>query len=210
MGYYIRVLGTQDIDIHLDELLNDLQTDGLVAKIAFAEGENPSKWSLLEVSNRDNEVLTQIERNSVFDNDLGKQEPDEFREEVTNYKPMSAANWLIDFFNKVKVIYVFQLFNAAFEDDNFEIVTSIKTTIWNQVSGILQADNEGFSNEDGYHILWQFSNNVKGDWSCAVIDSEGQWQNFLMDLGNKKQRNVFLDGNVPKGAKLLWEEHSDF
>ncbi len=89
------------------------------------------------------------------------------------------------------------------EDENFPIVDSIKSTIWSKVGGILQADNEGFSNEDGYHILWQFSDNVTGEWNMAVKNFFGKWTNFTMDLGDKIQREEFWAGNVPKNAKKL-------
>jgi hypothetical protein len=201
MGYYIRILGTQDPDIRLDELLDNLKADGLAAKLAFAEGDTPDKWTLLEVANDKGDALAQIERNPVVDGELGQEELDEFREEVEERKPQSAAKWLRDFFDSVKVIYAFQMLNAAFEGDNYGIVNSIRTKIWNSTGGIFQADGEGFSNEEGYHILWQFSDNVSGSWSCAVLNSSGGWDTFVMDLGDKTQRKEFQDGKVPNKAK---------
>jgi len=203
MGYYIRVLGTQDPDIHRDELLDKLRADGLTAKLAFAEGDTPDKWTLLEVANEKGDALAQIERNSVINGELGQEELDEFKEEIEDCKPTSAVKWLTKFFEKVKVIYAFQMLNAAFEDGNFEIISSIKTKIWNETTGILQADNEGFSNDDGYHILWQFSDNVTGEWSCAVKNWFGKWDNFIMDLGDIRQREEFQSGKVPKNAKRI-------
>lgn len=203
MGYYIRILGTQDTDIHLDELLDNLKADGLIAKLAFAEGNTPDKWTLLQVANEEGEALAQIERNPVIDGELGQEELDEFRKIVEDCKPSSAANWLKHYFNNVKVIYAFQMLNAAFEGENYEIVNSIRTKIWNRTGGIFQADGEGFSNEEGYHILWQFSDNVAGDWSCAVLNASGDWDKFVMDLGDKTQRKEFQDGKVPLRAKHL-------
>ena len=203
MGYYIRVLGTQDPDIHLDELLERLRAVGLTAKLAFAEGEQASKWTILQIANEQGDLLTQIERNQVIDGESGKDELEEFKEEIEDCKPTSAVQWLTSYFDKVKVIYAFQIFNDAFADDNFEIISSIKTIIWNKIGGILQADHEGFSNDEGYHILWQFSDDVKGEWSCAVLNSSGLWENFIMDLGNKTQRREFLDGKVPRNAQRL-------
>lgn len=203
MGYYIRILGTQDPDIHLDELLENLEADGQTAKLAFVEGDTPDKWTLLEVANEKGDALAQIERNPVVDGELGQEELDEFREEVEDCKPASAAQWLTSFFDQVKVIYAFQLLNAAFEGNNYNIVNSIRTKIWNRTGGIFQTDGEGFSNEEGYHILWQFSDNVKGDWSCAIINASGDWEKFVMDLGDKTQRKEFQDGKVPKKAKRL-------
>jgi hypothetical protein len=203
MGYYIRVLGTQDPDIHLDDLLEKLHEDGLTAKLAFAEGDTPVKWTLLEVANDKGDILAQIERNPIVEGELGQDELNEFKEEIEDCKPTSAVKWLTKFFDKVKVIYAFQMLHAAFDDENFEIISSIKTKIWNKTDGILQADNEGFSNEDGYHILWQFSDNVTGDWSCAINNSSRKWDNFIMDLGDITQRKEFQNGDVPKNARRL-------
>jgi len=203
MGYYIRVLGTSDPNIHIDELINGLIKEGLTAKFDIDQNEFADNWTVINVSNSKGDDLIQIERNPVKDGELGKQEIEEFKQEIEEYKPYSAVKWLDKYFDKIKVIYAFQLFNASMEDENFPIVSSIKSTIWNKVGGILQADNEGFSNEDGYHILWQFADDVTGEWNMAVKNFFGKWINFTMDLGDKKQREEFLAGNVPKNAIKL-------
>jgi hypothetical protein len=203
MGYYIRVLGSQDPDIHIDELIQSLAADGLTAKFEFDPTEEPSKWTMLDILNADGEPLAQLERNPVIEGELGQEELNEFKEDIQDYKPASAVKWLTKYFDKVKVIYAFQMLNAAFEDGNFEVVSNIKAKIRSETKGILQADNEGFSNEDGYHILWQFSDTVTGDWSCAVRNWLGKWDKFVMDLGDTTQRQEFQDGKVPKKAKRL-------
>lgn len=203
MGYYIRVLGSQDPDINIDELIQSLAADGLTAKFEFDPTEQAGKWTMLDILNADGEPLAQLERNPVIEGELGQEELDEFKEDIHDYKPASAVKWLINYFDKVKVIYAFQMLNASFEDGNFEVVRNIKTKIWNKTKGILQADNEGFSNEDGYHILWQFSDTVTGDWSCAVRNWLGKWDKFVMDLGDTTQRQEFQDGKVPKKAKRI-------
>ncbi len=203
MGYYIRVLGLQDPDIHLDEFIQPLAADRLTAKFEFDPTEESGKWTTLDILNANGEPLAQLERNSVIEGELGQEELAEFKEDIQDYKPASAVKWLTSYFDKVKVIYAFQMLNAAFEDRNFEVVNNIKTKIWKKTKGILQADNEGFSNEDGYHILWQFSDTVTGQWSCAVRNWLGKWDKFVMDLGDTTQRQEFQDGKVPKNAKRL-------
>ncbi len=203
MGYYIRVLGITDPNIHIDELITGLSNDGLTAKFDIDPTESSDNWTVIGVANSDAEELMQIERNPVIDGELGQDELEEFRENIKDCKPNSAVKWLDKYFDKVKVIYAFQLLNAAMEDNNFEIAGSIKATIWNKLGGLLQADNEGFSNEDGYHILWQFADNVTGEWNMSVKNIFGNWTNFTMDLGNKKQREEFWAGKVPKAAKKL-------
>ncbi len=203
MGYYIRVLGIADPNIHIDDLISGLANDGLTAKFSLDENETADNWTVINVTNSDGNDLMQIERNPVIEGELGKEELEEFREDIKDYKPTSAVKWLDKYFDKVKVIYAFQLLNTSFDDNNFPIVGSIKSTIWNKTGGIFQADNEGFSNEQGYYILWQFSDNVTGDWNMAVKNFFGNWTNFTMDLGDHKQREEFWKGNVPKGATKL-------
>lgn len=203
MGYYIRVLGTADPNIHIDELLSGLTTEGLTANFCFDQNEGPDNWPVLGVANSSGDELIQIDRNPVLIGELGHEELEEFRAIIQDYKPASAVEWLCKYFDTVKVIYAFQLLNASFDDSNFPIVSSIKNTIWNRTNGILQADNEGFSNTDGYHILWQFSDDVKGDWNMAIINQFGHWSNFTMDLGDQKQREEFCEGKIPEKSTKL-------
>jgi len=200
MGYYIRILGIDDPNIHLDELIKAVEAGGLVGNFNLAQNESPDNWSILEVANTKGEVLTQIERNPVIDGGLGKEELEEFRANIRECKPESAVKWLNEYFDKVKVIYAFQLLDNAFEDSNYPILAAVKEKIWNRTGGIFQADGEGFSNDDGYHILWQFSDKITGDWHCAVLNDSNEWERFQMDLGDKGQRQEFQAGRVPAGA----------
>jgi len=203
MGYYIRVLGKADQKIHIDEFINELAKDNLVAKFSLDENETAENWTFITVANSNGDDLMQIERNIVVEGELGAEELLEFREDIKNYKPTSAVKWLNKYFDKVKVIYAFQLLGASMDDNNSLVIDSIKSTIWSKTGGILQADNEGFSNEDGYHILWQFPENASGNWNMAVKNFFGKWTNFIMDLGNQKQREEFWKGNVPKDVTRL-------
>jgi hypothetical protein len=203
MGYYIRVLGVSDKNIHIDELIKGLTNDGLKAKFNLDQTESTDNWTILGITNTKGDELMQIERNPIIETELGYEELEEFREIIQDYKPISAVKWLQKYFDKIKVIYAFQLLNTAMDNDNFPIVNSIKTTIWNNIGGLLQADNEGFSNDEGYHILWQFEDDVKGEWSMAVKNILGNWTNFTMDLGDKKQREEFWEGKVPKNSTKI-------
>jgi hypothetical protein len=203
MGYYLRIFGTQDVDIHIEELFDSLAVVGLSAKIQHDPSEQPNMWTMLDISNQDGDPLAQIERNPVVDGELGQEELNEFKEMIQECKPDSSVKWLTNYFERVKVIYAFQMLNAAFNDNNFEIIDTIKTKIWYRTKGISQADNEGFTNEKGYHILWQFADNVKGELSCAIRNWLGKWKKFEIDLGDIAQRQEFQNGKIPKNAKRL-------
>ena len=78
----------------------------------------------------------------------------------------------------------------------------MKSGIWSFAPSIIQADNEGFTNEDGFHILWQFGESVDGPWWMGVL-CDDQWRHFQMDLGNRQQRERFLQGQLPEGVELV-------
>lgn len=94
MGYYIRVLGTSDPDIHIDELISGLTDEGLTAKFDIDQNESADNWTVIGVSNSNGDDLIQIERNVVIDGELGKEEIEEFKDDIKEYKPTSAVKGL--------------------------------------------------------------------------------------------------------------------
>lgn len=202
MSYYIRILGTQDPNVHLNEIIAKLKSENLNAAFYLGDGDKPQDWELLEVLTPDGETLFQIERNSTDDEELGTEEIQEFMQSVEQYQPASAAKWLKSYFNKVEVIYSFELTElAVMSDENMLIVDKVREAIWDKTGGILQSDDEGFTNEDGYHILWQFDEDAEDDWNMAVLNEQGQWETFMMDLGNPDHRKAFMAGKVPQGVE---------
>jgi len=158
---------------------------------------------MLEVRAENGAKLAQIERNRVVPGKLAQAELDEFREIIRAHQPLSAVQWLDKYFGRITVVYAFRVLGAALLEDNFEIVSALKTAIWGRTGGLLQNDEEGFSNDNGDHILWQFPEEVSGDKYCAVLDGGGSWQRFRMDLGDHFQRMAFWAGEVPQMAVRL-------
>ena len=203
MSYFIRVLGTADPDIHPDHIKDALARQGLEAQLDVDDDDEPAAWRVINVKSVDGLELLQIERNPVVAGRLGMAELTEFRGFIRQHRPESAVEWLQRYFDGVKVIYAFEVLNAASADNNFEVVSAIRTAIWDRAGGILQNDNEGFTNEDGFHILWQFDDDATGDKYCAVLDELGSWIRFRMDLGDPFQRMAFLGGELPQTAVRL-------
>lgn len=201
MGYYIRVLATDDTPLsehELRECLPDIPKCELIA-----EGEDEAGWLQLILRHVDGPAIAVVERNFVIPGELGHEEIAEFIEEVKVGRPESAARWLEGYLPCVKVVYAFQLLSGTDFHDGWAAVHALQSCIWRKRGGILQADGEGFSNEDAYQILWQFANTAAGGWNMAVLDKSGNWIRFQMDLGNPEQRAAFLEGRIPDGAKLL-------
>ena len=200
MPYYIRVLSSSADCVPLSALQSALAEDKLRATLSAAEG-NSTEWTQVILSHTDGPEIACIERNLVEDGSLGSSELAEFADEVTKCKPHEAARWLIDYFARVRCIYAFQLLHGTDHENGWDILGTVKNGIWSFAPSIIQADNEGFTNEDGYHILWQFSDSAKSKWWMGVL-RDGQRIHFQMDLGNRKQRQSFLDGQIPDGAEL--------
>ena len=208
MGYYIRVLAKSDAMVPVPALERRLRSDGIDAIIKVEEGTEQS-WSQLVLAHGLVDApsggdIAVIERDPVEKGSLGEGEVQEFLEEVDDGKPESAAKWLKEYLPGIKVVYSFQILHAGVKWNNgWEAVHAAQGEIWGAVGGILQADGEGFSNEEGYHILWQFSDNASGPWKMAVGGSDGEWIPFEMDLGNQAHRKSFCQGKVPVGARRL-------
>ena len=197
MGYYIRVLGKKLGNIPLDELRQISQP-----AVLLHDGEEDDAWEQLTLSHKSGRAIAVIEKNPVTEGQLGADELQEFIDQVPHYKPQSAATWLQHYLPGVKVIYAFQVLSGTDVEDGWAALHRLYKAVWHHAGGILQSDGEGFSDEGGYTILWQFSDSVTGKWNMGVL-KDGRWVHFEMDLGNEQHRNAFLNGQVPDGANLL-------
>lgn len=202
MGYYVRVLTPNDRIVTVTRLRSALANEGLSADLKIEEGDDQD-WTQLVLSHAKGDEIAAIERNEVAAGTLGRDEIDEFIEETRGGHPAVNAKWLGQYLKRVKVIYSFQVLNGSEATGGWDALGAVKSEIWSALGGIFQADLEGFSNEKGYHILWQFSKGVSGSWCMALLNQDGSWTNFQMELGNLHQRESFLAGKLPKGAKLL-------
>jgi hypothetical protein len=196
MGYYIRVLGTNLGSIPMHELREAAQL-----AVLHVEGDD-STWEQLTLAHKSGRGIAVVEKNAVVEGQLAADELREFSEEVPLYKPESAVAWLQQYLATVKVIYAFQLLNGTDVDDGWTPLHHLYRAVWKHAGGILQADGEGFSNEAGSTILWQFGEEVTGKWNMGVIKN-GSWLDFEMDLGNDQHRKAFWSGELPDGVKLI-------
>ncbi len=200
MGYYTRVLTRRSACPSLSELTRVLAEENLGGLLSGDE-EDSADWTNLSLSHAHDECIASIERNVVAPGTLGAAEVAELVDHLNHCKPTSAAAWLRDYLPSVRTIYAFQHLSGTDTMQGDEMLRAVRNHIWSLGDAIVQADGEGFSNEDGYHILWQFHDSVKGPWHMAVL-RDGHWVRFEMNLGSRSQRKAFLAGEVPRGARL--------
>ena len=195
MGYYTRVLSKDEEFPPFDELAQFVRTEHPQFKLTLEEGTE-DEWESLLLSGNDDVEVAVIERNQVSDSSIGNDEITEFIEDTRNSKPESGVEWLHEFLASVKMIYVFQHLQGDEFEEGSNALHALRTRLWEGGDAILQADGEGFTNEEGYHIVWQFSDSVSGPWNMGVLQ-ESIWRHFSMDLGDPAHRAAFLGGTVP-------------
>ena len=118
-------------------------------------------------------------------------------EDLVGCKPENAVEWLEDYLSEVKSVYAFQHLQGSETVNGGNALHAVRSALWERGEAILQADGEGFTNEAGYHIVWQFSDTITGPWNMAVLQ-DGVWHQFAMDLGDPDHREAFLAGEVPE------------
>ncbi len=195
MGYYTRVLSKQEDFLSFEELSRLISAEHPEYKLTVEDGSE-EEWESLLLSGKDEVEVALLERHPVTDGSLGQDEIAEFIEETQDCKPESGVQWLAEYLTEVKTIYAFQHLQGADTEAGSNALHALRSALWERGEAIIQADREGFTNEDGYQIVWQFSDSVSGPWNMGVLQ-DGIWHHFEMDLGDPDHRVAFLKGRVP-------------
>lgn len=198
MGYYTRVLSKHEDFPSLEELSQFLSAEHPSVKLTVEEGEE-DEWETLLLSGHGELEIALLERNPVSEGSIGQDEIAEFIEDTADCKPDSGVAWLHEFLAETKTIYAFQHLVGSETEEGLAALHALRSFLWQRGDSIIQADMEGFTNEDGYHIVWQFSDTVSGAWNMAVLQDD-TWHHFQMDLGDPDQREAFFRGEVPPDA----------
>ena len=195
MPYYSRVLSKDDEFPSFEELAEFVRSEHPDFKLNIEEGTE-EEWEILLLSSNDEIEVAMLERNPVMDGSMGQDQIADFLEDLVDCKPNSAVQWLEDYLLSVKTVYAFQHLQGAELVDGGNALHALRSLLWERGDAIIQADGEGFTNEEGFHIVWQFSDSVSGPWNMGVLQ-DGAWHHFTMDLGDPDHRAAFLNGDVP-------------
>jgi len=151
-------------------------------------------WETLLLSGHDEVEVALIERQSGFRRLPRQDEVADFVEDTGDCQPEAASNGgRIP--AEVRPSMTFSTCRAPIRRKAATRSMRCARTVGTR-DAILQADGEGFTNEEGFHILWQFSDSVSGPWNMGVLQ-DGTWHHFKMDLGDPDHRAAFMAGEVP-------------
>jgi hypothetical protein len=195
LSYCTRVLSKDEDFPSLAELAAPLLHEHPGFRLTVEDGDEEA-WESLLLSSDDEVEVALLERNPVTDGSLGQDEIADLLEDLRDCKPESNVEWLAEYLDTVQTVYTFQHLQGAETVDGGNALHALRSALWERGDAILQVDGEGFTNEDGCHIVWQFSDSISGVWNMGVLQ-EGVWRHFKMDLGDPDHRTAFLNGEVP-------------
>jgi hypothetical protein len=161
----------------------------------------PEDWRVITVTFDDGSWSFDLERETVAAGKPGLDELEFFRAGLDQTEPAVNARWVAEYLTRVQTVYTFRCsINAP--DANLELVREIVDSFRNdEPSGLLYAELEGWSNEYGHHITWEFTEGAKGKWWMGLRREKG-WDYFQMELGNRKHREAFRAGRAPAGVEV--------
>jgi hypothetical protein len=212
MAYSTRVLSKDEEFPPFEDLADIFRTDHPDFRLVVEEGDE-DVWETLLLSSTDEVEVAVLERSVVFDGSFGQDEIADLLEDLHDCRPESAREWLEEVLGEVKTVYAFRHLAGAETEDGGAALHALRSAVAERGTAILQADLEGYTNEEGYHILWQFNDSVSGPWDMAVLE-DNAWRTFTMDLGDPEHREAFWNGFVPADVptgrgKRRAEWHSD-
>ena len=199
MSFFCRVFTKEISKIEITDFENAVK--GMGARVKIHETDEKG-WKSLLLEDKDGIPVCFLDRDEVLAESIGEEEICEFLEEMETARPKAAAEWVGEYLKETKVIYAFELLEGIDTDEGYEAFDLVRNVIFDKAGGIFQADGEGFSNEEGFHIIWQFDDvEVEGPWEMAVLEKDGKWKTFEMELSDREQQREFKDGKVPKNSK---------
>ncbi len=200
MGYYSRVLSKDESFPSIEELAQLLGEHHSSYTLTIEDGEED--WESLLLSSKDGVEVAVLERNPVSNGSVGQDTVAEFLEDIEECKPETGVAWLKEYLPEVRTVYAFQHLQGADTEEGGNALHALRAALWERGDAIIQADLEGFTNEEGFHIVWQFSDSVSGPWNMGILQ-DNTWYHFKMDLGDPDHRAAFLNGEMPHDLSAI-------
>jgi hypothetical protein len=190
MAYYVRLLTPGDKIIPF----NDIQLEIEAVKLTAG---TEREWGKIEIADPDGNTIALLERKPVS-TEAGAAELAMIKKQTAASQPENARAWLMKFLASVKTIYSFQLFTDAIGGHDWPILGRVQNLLKDALTGIIQADDEGFYNEDGDYILWQMYPGASGSIPAATLGDNGEWMSFQLNLNDERAVGRFKRGEMPR------------
>jgi hypothetical protein len=196
MAYYVRLLTPSTEIVPFSEI----QKQG--KSIRLISGTDAS-WDKIEVHEPAEKLLAVIERLPVSSGSRGEIELARLKESLQSRYPVNAREWTSRYLSTVKTVYTFQIHTDDIKKLGWQTLGRIQNLLKDTLTGIIQADNEGYYNEEGDYILWQMYSGAGGTIPAATLDENGNWIKLQLNLNNTNAVDMFKQG-IPPSRKGLF------
>ena len=197
----MRFFGLKDKAISVDEIAEWLQKALIDGEIESEEEDFPGDWKIITLFLESGEPVVEIEKFSEQEDTLKDAIQFTVRNLLDDHnpvKPESAVRWLCQFMTRVKVLYEFRPMQGIKQDKGWLLFNEVWTNLRESLQGIVHLDEEGFTNQQGAQITWEYPGDETGDLKVAVLDESGeQWIEYTMDLANQEHKQLFMAGKAP-------------
>jgi len=165
------------------------------------EAGTDERWDDLSVTTAAGKEFCVLDRIERDEDSLFTEEIDEQLELIERAKPEPGVDWVRDYLAQTNTIYATRYLSAAFNaDGDLPGPADILWSIAGIVGGILQADGESISNEEGYAVVLQFADDAVGEWAVALLQPDGTWKTGKIELGDASHIAAFESGLLPVTA----------
>jgi hypothetical protein len=197
---WLCLLTPSDDVVPAGELAARLATKAGTTKLCIEAGKD-ARWDELLLTHADWRGIARVERLAVADDTPGARALYAMAASLSGARPVAGAEWVWRYLARVRTLYAFRPLPGADEGDGWEAVAAVRNALWSRLDGILQADGKGFTNEGGAQVVWQSAGDAPGSTWMAVLKDDA-WVHFEMALDDAAQREHFLRGEVPPGARM--------
>lgn len=213
MPYHIWYLATSDECAPFHEYAELLETVGDSYSLTLTEGTDAEWVEFALAHKRDDHPIGELRRIPVrpgITGDPGAEEIALFLGEIDGRQPVCNVPWLRRFLPRVKTVYLWSLYSGTDIDDGWAPVREFQVAFTDGEETAVYAELEGWSNTDGDHITWEFTDRVRGgDPWWFGLHLNGRWHRFQMDLADRERREFFKRGEIPPGVQVFVAAEGD-
>jgi hypothetical protein len=194
MGYYVRLLTASEEVVPFAEI----EKQGKFIRLVSG---TDNSWEGLEIFEPENNLIATLNRLVVSPGSPGEKELARVKDLIRGCYPENAREWVRSYLSRIRVIYNFQLIGDSVTTKGWPVLGRMQNLLKDRLSGIIQADQEGFYNENGDYILWQMYEGAAGSIPAATLNETGEWISYQLRL-DPRSIDRFKQGILPAKGLL--------
>jgi len=194
MGYMLRLFSKKDIKLVKENFFYFFQHESLKDFTIEEEKHNSHKLFAVRKNGVEHILIMELLPAKIRQD---RHKLSRILSSLDDKRPVNAVKWVKKYLKKVKIVYAFIPVMDYEKDYNWTIFSELFIEVKAALGGIVQIKDEGFTNESGDIVVWEYPDSATGIQTMAVRKFPGIWKRFDMNLASIDQRKKFLSGKVP-------------